>query len=249
MVFYLVLFFSFFLIAFLFRAFRMIFYTLALDSVAMVDAFMDDADEEEKLKLVQQRNGKLVLSLIRMLLLIIAAFAIGSIPVVFYGLLSGTPLRDMDFSSFYAILSISLGATIPFLLPVNKKNRSGYSELSQLLHRLALNHYNLSYKLFRLESRKLKRENLTTRTDFVIVSGLARAGTTSLMNDLSKIPDFISLNYANMPFLMAPNYWAKIYKPKTKKLRERSHKDGIMIGMDSNEALEEYFFKVRAKDA
>ncbi len=249
MVFYIVLFFSFFLIAFLFRAFRRVFYTLALDSVAMVDAFMDDADEEEKLKLVQQRNGRLIVSLMKMLFLIVVAFAIGSIPVILYGLLSETPLREMDFSSFYAILSISLGATIPFLLPVNKKNRSGYSELSQLLHRLALDNYNLADKLFRLESKKLQKKGLTTRTDFIIVSGLARAGTTSLMNDLSKIPGFVSLNYANMPFLMATNYWAKVYKPKTKKLQERSHKDGIMIGMDSNEALEEYFFKVKASDA
>ena len=42
-----------------------------------------------------------------------------------------------------------------------------------------------------------------------------------------------------MPFLMSPKTWRKFYKPKEGKLKERSHKDGIMIGYNSNEALEE----------
>ena len=91
--------------------------------------------------------------------------------------------------------------------------------------------------------------NLIRSNDFVIVSGLARAGTTSLMNDLSKVNEFVSLSYANMPFLMCPNIWAKFYKPKNTQLKERSHKDGIMIGLNSNEALEEYFFKVKTNDS
>jgi len=79
--------------------------------------------------------------------------------------------------------------------------------------------------------------------------GLARAGTTSLMLNLSKIEQFASLSYANMPMLTAPNLWHKIYHPKSKKLKERSHQDGILIGLESKEALEEYFFKMQSKDA
>jgi hypothetical protein len=59
---------------------------------------------------------------------------------------------------------------------------------------------------------------------------------------------FTSLSYANMPFLLSPNSWARVYKPKQQGLKERSHKDGIKIGLESNEALEEYFFKAKLND-
>jgi hypothetical protein len=249
MVYYSVLFISFFLIALFLRYTRFVFYTLAENSVALVNELLSEADDEVKIKQVQKGTNRLVTALLKMLLVIILAFASGSVPVVIYCLVSRTAYNSLVFSSFYSILSISLGATIPFLLPFRKKNEAGYSELSQLLHRMALDNYRIAYKLFKRESRKIKRKNLERRQDFVIISGLARAGTTSLMNDLSRIDDFISLSYANMPFLLCPNIWAKFYKPKTRKLKERSHKDGIMIGFNSNEALEEYFFKVKANDS
>lgn len=249
MIYYFVLFISFFLIAYIIRFKRSVFYSLAENSVELVDELISDIDEDAKIKLVQTSTNKLVLSLLKMLLVGLVAFAIGSIPLILYCLISKTDYSSLDFSSFYAILSISLGATVPFIIPVRRKNKPGYSELSQLLHRMALNNYNIADKLFRQETKKIVRKNLERKNRFVIISGLARAGTTSLMTDLSKIDDFVSLNYANMPFLMCPNIWAKFYKPKNKELKERSHKDGIMIGLDSNEALEEYFFKVKANDA
>lgn len=132
---------------------------------------------------------------------------------------------------------------------MGKKNDSDYSELSRLLHRMALDNYHIANRLFRQESRKMARKKVEKREDFVVISGLARAGTTSLMNDLSRISDFVSLSYANMPFLMCPNLWAKVYRPGSGKQKERSHRDGIMIGLNSNEALEEFFFKVKANDA
>ncbi|UCH14675.1 MAG: hypothetical protein JSV22_01620 [Bacteroidales bacterium] len=249
MVYYTVLLIAFFLIIFIIRINRFVFYALAEYSVALVDKLISDIDEEAKIKLVQKNTSKLVVSLMKMLLVIIFAIACGSIPVIIYCLISRTYFNDLVFFSFYSILAMSLGATVPFIIPFARKNNSGYSELSQLLHRMALNNYNIAYKLFKRESKKIKRKNLKNRHDFVIISGLARAGTTSLMTDLSRISDFVSLNYANMPFLLCPNFWAKIYKPKTRELKERSHKDGIMIGVNSNEALEEYFFKVKANDS
>ncbi|MCK4921007.1 MAG: hypothetical protein KAS71_08175 [Bacteroidales bacterium] len=237
------------MIAFIIRLKRFAFYTLAENSVALVDKLLSDIDEEAKIKLVQKSTRNLVISLIKMLFAVIIAFASGSIPVIIYYLITRADNNNLDSSSFYSILSISLGATVAFFLPLEKKTNYSYSELSQLLHRLALNNYNIAYRLFKQESKKITRKNIKKRNDFVIISGLARAGTTSLMTDLSKISDFVSLNYANMPFLMCPNFWARFYKPKSKKLIERSHKDGMMIGLDSNEALEEFFFKVKANDS
>lgn len=249
MIYYSVLFISFFLIILVLRIKRKVFHALAEHSVALVDDLLSYMDDEVKIKLVQHSTNRLVISLLKMLLVVILAIASGSIPLVIYYLITQTDFHNLGLSSFYSILSISLGATVPFVIPCTRKEASTYSELSQLLHRIALNNYNIAYRLFKLESRKISRKKLEKRQEFVIISGLARAGTTSLMNDISKISDFVSLNYANMPFLMCPNYWAKIYKPKRKKLKERSHKDGIMIGLDSNEALEEFFFKIKANDA
>jgi hypothetical protein len=249
MVYYSILVIAFFLIAYIIRINRFVFYAVAEYSVALVDKLISDIDEEAKIKLIQKSTNKLIISLMKVLFVGIFAFVCGSIPVIIYCLISRTDYNNLVFFSFYSILAMSLGATIPFVIPFARKNNSSYSELSQLLHRMALNNYNIAYKLFRQESKKITRKNLKKRRDFVIISGLARAGTTSLMNDLSKISDFVSLNYANMPFLMCPNFWAKIYKPKTKELKERSHKDGIMIGLNSAEALEEYFFKVKANDS
>ncbi|MGM0504972.1 MAG: sulfotransferase family protein [Bacteroidota bacterium] len=246
---YLALFLSFFLIFLIFRIKRNIFFRLAENSVALLDKLLSQTDDDAKIKLIEKSNKLLIRSISEIILLVLIAFAAGSVPVAAYIFITNTALQGLDFWSFYSILSMSAGATLPFIIPPGKKNTSGYSDLSKLLHRMALNNYNLSEKLFRREKKRLKKFTLKTREDFIIISGLARAGTTSLMNDLSEIDDFISLNYSNMPFLMAPNLWAKIYKPKKENLRERSHKDGIQIGYNSNEALEEYFFKVKANDS
>jgi len=249
MLFYPILFISSFLLASFIRINRFVFYALAENSVALLNQLMADTDEEAKIKAVQKGTSSLLLSLMKTLLVLLLAIAMGCIPLLLYCLLTKTAPDDLVFNSFFLILLISLGTIVPFILPIPRKQRSAYSELSRLLHRIALNNYNIAFRLFKRESRKISRLKLAQRQDFVIISGLARAGTTSLMNALSNIHNFYSLNYANMPFLLCPNIWAKLYRPKSKKLRERSHKDGIMIGLNSTEALEEFFFKVKANDA
>ena len=249
LVYYFILAVCFYVIALIIRIKRSVFHNLAKSSVGLVNELITESDQDEKIDLIQKKTRLLALSLVKILLLIVVAFAIGAIPLTGYILITKTPFQGIDFTSTYAIIAISVGATLAFYIPKGKKNRSGYSELSRLLHHLALDNYNISNKLFKREAKRSIKKNLEKRNDFVIISGLARAGTTSLMNDLSKIEDFVSLNYANMPFIMSPNTWRRLYNPKSKDLKERSHKDGIMIGYDSNEALEEYFFKVKANDA
>ena len=46
--------------------------------------------------------------------------------------------------------------------------------------------------------------------DHVFITGLARAGTTILLNALYKSNLFASLSYSDMPFVLAPNLWSKI---------------------------------------
>lgn len=225
---------------------RTIFFRLAISSTRVLDVMLGDQDEDEKLEELQGETLKLILSLLSFIGLILAA------GLVFIGILYAyLILSELDFQSapslglWQSILALSIGATLPFLIPFSK-SPSGYSELAKLLHRMVLNNYQLGFKLYR---RELKNRALKPRQDFLIVSGLARAGTTSLMNQLAQMNGFRSLNYANMPFLLSPNTWARFYKPKNGPTKERSHKDGIQIGLQSNEALEEYFWKALAKDA
>jgi hypothetical protein len=240
---------GFFLFAFFIRIFRAHFYSLAESSFSLVNALLLKIDEDEKVKLVQKSNNRLLVSLLKILLSIVAALVIGSAPFIVYVILTGISYSDLEFSSTPSIIALTIGSTLGFIVPFKKKGAQSYPELSQLLHRMALDNYAVAYKLFRMEAKNLSKKEISDKNKFVIVSGLARAGTTSLMNKLSECGSFASLSYANMPFLTAPNIWKKFYKPKSRQKKERSHQDGIMIGLDSNEALEEYFFKVISNDA
>lgn len=238
-----------FIIAYLIKIFRKQFYQLAEDSLSVVNSMILNMDEVEKVKLVQKYTAKLVVSLFKFIITIFISIVLGGIPIIsIYFFKNFKEVSSIDFSSFESILTISVGATIGFIIPVWRKNKSTYSELSQLLHRLALNNYAIGYKLFKIDTKRIKKQNLHLNEKFVIVTGLARSGTTSLMNKLAEDEMFSSLNYANMPFITCPNLWRKIYNPKDTELKERSHKDGIMIGTNSNEALEEYFFKMLANN-
>ncbi|MFO7791296.1 MAG: hypothetical protein R6V32_12085, partial [Bacteroidales bacterium] len=113
-----------------------------------MDKLLSQNNEDNKIKLIKKYNKLLIRSISEIILLIILAFAAGSVPLAAYILIADTAFQSLDFSSFYSILSMSAGATLPFILPLGKKNTSSYSDFSKLLHRMALNNYNLSEKLF-----------------------------------------------------------------------------------------------------
>ena len=80
--------------------------------------------------------------------------------------------------------------------------------------------------------------------EHVFVAGLARSGTTALLNAIYASNQFASLSYENMPFVLAPNFWSKISPAKSHKpAQERAHADGIKVTTDSPEAFEEVFWK------
>jgi hypothetical protein len=80
----------------------------------------------------------------------------------------------------------------------------------------------------------------------VFVTGLARSGTTILMRELHATGAFRSLTYRDMPFVLAPNLWARLSGRARRQAttQERAHGDGIMVDFDSPEALEEVFWRV-----
>jgi hypothetical protein len=75
--------------------------------------------------------------------------------------------------------------------------------------------------------------------------GLPAPGTTILMREIHRTGQFGSLTYADMPFVLAPNLWARLSskgsKPGTK--AERAHGDGIEVDTQSPEALDEVYWR------
>lgn len=241
MLFYGLLAFSGFLAIWLLRAQRAWLYAVSEDSLSLLNVLLDPLDDEQKLARMEAATPKLLLSLLRVLFLFILAFILAFSPFLVFPYLGLSTSSSVGWST----LALSIGASLPFFIPL-PKSASAYSEPAKLLHRLILNNYAVGWKLYRSATQK---NRLASRPDFVIISGLARAGTTSLMNQLAALTPFKSLHYGHMPFLLSPRLWARFYRAKKGETKERSHKDGIKIGLSSHEALEEYFFKAQSRDA
>ena len=122
-----------------------------------------------------------------------------------------------------------------------------YSLLSKLLHGLALGNNFIPEMLHDIEIALLKKKiNSDNLTPHIFISGMARSGSTILMRFLYQTKFFASFTYRDMPFIMSPNLWSKISnKIKPKSHKERIHGDSISINIDSPEALEEVFWRVK----
>ncbi len=124
---------------------------------------------------------------------------------------------------------------------------NNYSWLEQKLHQLALSTKFMREVTFDFESTNLS--HLSENEDHVFIAGMARAGTTILLNALYESNVFGSLSYSDMPFVLAPNLWSKIsFNKKNLELKERAHGDGIKVSSESPEAFEEVFWKTFAND-
>ncbi len=218
------------------------FFKLSTSAVYQLDIILNPLiDEIAKDRLILKNLVNLLVNFFTVLLftLIIILFSIAPI----YALVSIVPSTILDTNSIYFYLSMLIGSFSLFFL----KKKSDYSYWSKLLHTLVLNNYHVGKYLFKLEVKQLTNEN-SKNNKFVIVTGLARAGTTALIKQLYNPTIFHSIKYANIPFLLAPSFWKKIYNPKKSKERERAHNDKVIFSENSIEALEEYFFKVFLND-
>lgn len=117
-----------------------------------------------------------------------------------------------------------------------------YSLFQQILHRFALSSKFIREAAFDIESSLISSSN--PDDNHIFITGLARSGTTILLNAIYEANIFASLTYGDMPFTLSPNLWSKIL-PNQKKVDsiERFHKDGIRISIKSPEAFEEVFWK------
>lgn len=226
------------------------FFKLAMSTTSLLDAMLEGkADESVKQKLLIQRLGRLLQSLLIFIFLVIVIAVVSVLPLFLYAGFNFKLLASFNYSSwqFYTVLAV--GSLLPFLVVPFFITKQTYSPWSKLLHRMLLNNYNISRSLFTLENRVYSKRHSQINEEFIIITGLARCGTTALTSLLHRSDEFHSLSYANLPFLLSPNLWKKVYKPRDSKLKERSHGDNVMFGYNTIEALEEYFFKAFLKDA
>jgi hypothetical protein len=252
MTYYLLLFILSLVASFFLRYVQSPFFKLALSSTALLNDIIDtEINEDDKQKLLISGVKSVLSSLLIFISLVFILVLIYVVPIKI--LTSLGLLECVSVNNFYFFLSLSLGF-IPLLFISNKSSSGDYSEWSKLLHRIVLNNYNISKKLFELDQwaarSDLKRAKETlVKRDKVYVTGLARAGTTAMTKQLHTTGLFHSLSYSNLPFLMAPRLWPKVHKSKNEDQKERAHGDKVMFGTKSVEALEEYFFKVMLKDS
>ncbi|WP_250433388.1 sulfotransferase family protein [Hanstruepera flava] len=248
MVYYLLIGLSGFIFIGLLIYFRKHFFAALEATLSLSNAVLSKEDELVKQKNLIEALKNMLLALGKNIGLLAIIVFITCLPVYIYLRFQNIEFQSSDTSSTWFFVSMSVGSIIPFLIK-RKTPSEDYSEASILFHKLILNNYNIGRLLFSFDS-KFKKEKISEDKEiFLIVSGLARAGTTSLTDQLFKAGNFSSLDYSNMPLLLAPNLWKRMYNPKKAKLKERKHGDKMLFGLNTIEALEEYFFKVFLNDS
>lgn len=122
--------------------------------------------------------------------------------------------------------------------------KNNYSLFDQYLHRLSVGNPMFNEISFDLEKSLFLAKSSSIQPCIIFISGLARSGTTALLNHLVNLKIGHSLTYQDLPFLFMPNVagqmggFKKVSAPK-----ERAHGDNILINEESPEAIDEIFWK------
>ena len=128
---------------------------------------------------------------------------------------------------------------------------NNYSLVSKILHRQFLSKNEFTkFLIGRIFYRS--KEVILENFEYIFITGLARAGTTSLLQSISELEEFGSLRYKYMPFTLSPTlakiYNENFYKPDYTS-SERMHEDGLRISLESAECLDEpYWIQCLLKD-
>jgi hypothetical protein len=122
-----------------------------------------------------------------------------------------------------------------------------YTLIERALHRLALGQTTLKQISHDLERALFLKQAPAQPASHgaVLVCGLARSGTTVLLQGLDATGQFASLIYRDMPFILAPNLWRMLNRHQPRHAaQERAHGDGLMVHVDSPESFEEVFWQL-----
>jgi hypothetical protein len=141
------------------------------------------------------------------------------------------------FGTLYALLRNKLTT------PKTQKG-TDYTVFSRAMHRVALGSSLVKEMAFDIDCLMTRSSSPKTSAP-VFISGLARAGTSILLEALHSTGAFATLTYRDMPFVTAPNLWSSItsrHRVKESSKKERAHGDRIYVSYDSPEAFEEVFW-------
>ncbi len=172
------------------------------------------------------------------------------LPVLLAGLIYSGGLRAWSEQLMRPAVIITLCAVSLAYIWLRQKTKSppvsDYSATDQLLHRLALGSKPVAEMAHDIERGIFLKSAPPDQGDHVFVTGLARAGTTILMREIHRTGQFGSLTYADMPFVLAPNLWARLSSRGSSpgEKTERAHGDGIAVDKHSPEALDEAYWRV-----
>ncbi len=115
-----------------------------------------------------------------------------------------------------------------------------------LLTRLVHDFPSLWREAGRLESGLLARKLATISVDRpIFIGGLARSGSTILLEYLATHPEVTTHQYRDFPFIFTPYFSRRLTSllPTADHVRERAHGDRIMISPRSPEAMEEMLWR------
>ncbi len=127
------------------------------------------------------------------------------------------------------------------MLPTNDHRNRFHIPLSNHLLTLMVHRCRpLWIRMGNLETRQLHGQLTDVTVDRpVYVTGLARSGTTLLLEYLSSRPDFAFHRYRDFHGIFVPYWWRQGCKPCDSEPQERAHGDRLQVTPDSPEAMEE----------
>ena len=221
---------------------------LAMESARLLDGIAQPGDGDEKLEALERRTAQVLLTFLMFIgWALVGVIIMVSLPGL-WDVARGTDEGLATFAHWTGLLAMSVGGTLGLVYPKGKAQASAYSAMNQLVHRIVLDNGYLQRWLHDREVKRWRKKGGVVETKFLLVTGLARAGTTSLLQRLMETEAFSSLHYGHMPLVVAPGTWSRWSKPKESELKERSHGDGILVGATSAEALEEPFWRLQTEE-
>jgi hypothetical protein len=121
-----------------------------------------------------------------------------------------------------------------------------YSPLERMIHRIAFASPGIQLTAAEIgKSLYGSRYKDVRLHEPVFITSLPRAGTTLLLDVVTRISGFASQTYRDMPFVMAPLLWSSLsgHFRKSANLIGRAHGDGMLVSYDSPEAFEEIIWR------
>ena len=120
-----------------------------------------------------------------------------------------------------------------------------YSNLDKILHRQFVGNSTLSKFLFERLIKKSRYKKDHNLANHIFITGLARSGSTALLNKIYSSGEIASITYKDMPFVLSSSlskYYNKLSSNNSDNLIERFHNDGIQIDNNSPECFDETFW-------